>query len=200
VSKLSLTIDNQKVTTEEGTSILEAARSAGIDIPTLCYHEKLAPRGACRLCLVEITKGRRKRLVTSCVYLAEEGLKVETESKPVVRIRKMLLELMLASSPGVKTIQDYARRYGITRSRFDIEPDFCILCGLCVRYCNEVKGKNAIGFVGRGTQRKVMFFPDIAAEECPKCGECFPLCPTGVIPSNYALAKLPHFTYDNIRL
>jgi bidirectional [NiFe] hydrogenase diaphorase subunit len=200
VSKLSLTIDNQKVTTEEGTSILEAARSAGIDIPTLCYHEKLAPRGACRLCLVEITKGRRKRLVTSCVYLAEEGLKVETESKPVVRIRKMLLELMLASSPGVKAIQDYARRYGITRSRFDIEPDFCILCGLCVRYCNEVKGKNAIGFVGRGTQRKVMFFPDIAAEECPKCGECFPLCPTGVIPSNYALAKLPHFTYDNIRL
>jgi bidirectional [NiFe] hydrogenase diaphorase subunit len=200
VSKLSLTIDNQKVTTEEGTSILEAARSAGIDIPSLCYHEKLAPRGACRLCLVEITKGKKKRLVTSCVYLAEEGLKVETESEPVVRIRKMLLELMLASSPGVKAIQDYARRYGITRSRFDIEPDFCILCGLCVRYCNEVKGKNAIGFVGRGTQRKVMFFPDIAAEECPKCGECFPLCPTGVIPSNYALAKLPHFTYNNIRL
>jgi bidirectional [NiFe] hydrogenase diaphorase subunit len=200
VSKLSLTINNHKVTTEEGTSILEAARSAGIDIPTLCYHEKLAPRGACRLCLVEITKGQRKRLVTSCVYLAEEGLKVETESEPVVRIRKMLLELMLASSPGVKAIQDYARRYGITRSRFDIEPDFCILCGLCVRYCHEVKGKNAIGFVGRGTQRKVMFFPDIAAEECPKCGECFPLCPTGVIPSNYALAKLPHFTYDNIRL
>jgi bidirectional [NiFe] hydrogenase diaphorase subunit len=200
VSKLSLTIDNRKVTTEEGSTILQAAQSAGIDIPTLCYHEKLAPRGACRLCLVEITKGQRKRLVTSCVYLAEEGLKVETESEPVVRIRKMLLELMLASSPGVKAIQDYARRYGITRSRFDIEPDFCILCGLCVRYCNEVKGKNAIGFVGRGTQRKVMFFPDIAAEECPKCGECFPLCPTGVIPSNYALAKLPHFTYDNIRL
>lgn len=200
MSKVSLTINNQKVATEEGTSILEAARSAGIDIPTLCYHEKLAPRGACRLCLVEITKGPRKRLVTSCVYLAEEGLKVETEAKSVVRIRKMLLELMLASSPGVKAIQDYARRYGITRSRFDVEPDFCILCGLCVRYCNEVKGKNAIGFVGRGTQRKVMFFPDIAAEECPKCGECFPLCPTGVIPSNYALAKLPHFTYDNIRL
>jgi bidirectional [NiFe] hydrogenase diaphorase subunit len=200
VSKLSLTIDNQKVTTEEGTSILEAARSAGIDIPTLCYHEKLAPRGACRLCLVEITKGKKKRLVTSCVYLAEEGLKVETESEPVVKIRKMLLELMLAGSPGVKAIQDYARRYGITRSRFDVEPDFCILCGLCVRYCHEVKGKNAIGFVGRGSQRKVMFFPDIAAEECPKCGECFPLCPTGVIPSNYALAKLPHFSYDNIRL
>ena len=200
MSEVTLTIDNQKVTAEEGTTILEAARSVEIDIPSLCYHEKLAPHGACRLCMVEITKGKRKRLVTSCVYLAEDGLEVDTESPPVVKIRKMLLELMLASSPGVKAIQDYATRYGITRTRFDIEPDFCILCGLCVRYCSEVKGKNAIGFVGRGAKRQVMFFPDIAAEECPKCGECFPLCPTGVLPSNYALAKLPHFTYDNIRL
>ena len=198
MSEVTLTIDKQKVTAEEGTTILEAARSVGIDIPTLCYHEKLAPRGACRLCMVEITKGKRTRLVTSCVYLVEEGLKVATESPPVVRIRKMLLELMLASAPGVKALQDYARRYGITRTRFDVEPNFCILCGLCVRYCNEIKGKNAIGFISRGTKRQVMFFPDIATEECPKCGECFPLCPTGVLPSNYALARLPHFTYDNV--
>ena len=200
MSKVTLTINNQKVIADEGATILQAAQSVGIDIPTLCYHEKLAPRGACRLCTVEITKGKRTRLVTACVYPAEDGLTVDTESEPVVKIRKMLLELMLASCPGVKMLQDYARRYGITRTRFDIEPDFCILCGLCVRYCSEVKGKNAIGFVGRGTKRQVMFFPDIAAEECPKCGECFPLCPTGVIPSNYALAKLPHFTYDSIRL
>jgi bidirectional [NiFe] hydrogenase diaphorase subunit len=200
VSEITLTIDDQQVTAEAGTTILEAARSVGIDIPTLCYHEKLAPHGACRLCLVEITKGKRKRLVTSCVYLAEDGLEVKTESPNVVKIRKMLLELMLASSPGVKVLQDYASRYGITRTRFDIEPDFCILCGLCVRYCSEVKGKNAVGFTGRGTKRQVVFFPDIAIEECPKCGECFPLCPTGVLPSNYALARLPHFTYENIRL
>ena len=200
MSEVTLTINKQTVKAEEGTTILQAAQSVGIDIPTLCYHEKLAPRGACRLCIVEITKGKRTRLVTSCVYPVEEGLVVETESEAVVKIRKMLLELMLASSPGVKTIQDYARRYDITRTRFAIEPNFCILCGLCVRYCNEVKGKNAIGFVGRGSNRQVMFFPDIATTECPKCGECFPLCPTGVIPSNYALAKLPHFDYENIRL
>ena len=200
MSEVTLTINDEKVKAEEGTTILKAAQSTGIDIPTLCYHEKLAPHGACRLCAVEITRGQKSRLVTACVYLVENGLKVETESEPVVKIRRMLLELMLASAPGVKAIQDYASRYGITRTRFDIEPNFCILCGLCVRYCNEVKGKNAIGFVGRGAERQVMFFPDIAAEECPKCGECFSLCPTGVLPSNYALARVPHFTYENIRL
>ena len=200
VSEVTLTINNQKVKAEAGTTILEAARRAGIDIPTLCYHDKLAPRGACRLCTVEISKGQRSRLVTACVYPVEDGLKVETESKRVIKIRKMLLELMLASCPGVKSIQDYATRYDITKTRFDIEPSFCILCGLCVHYCSEVKGKNAIGFVGRGIERRIAFFPDIAAEECPKCGECFSLCPTGVLPSNYALARLPQFTYNNIRL
>jgi len=200
VSEVTLTIDQQKVKAEEGSTILDAARGLGIDIPTLCYHENLIPRGACRLCTVEIKKGKRTRLVTSCVYPAEDGLIVKTESEPVVKVRKMLLELMLASSPGTKAIQDYAKRYGITKSRFETEPNFCILCGLCVRYCNEIKGKNAIGFVGRGTERKVMFFPDIAAEECPKCGECFSICPTGILPSNYALARLPHFTYGNIMI
>ena len=200
MSEVTLKINDKKIKAEEGTTILEAARSAGISIPTLCYYEKLTPHGACRLCTVEIIKGKQPRLVTSCVYNVEEGLKVETESEPVIKIRKMLLELMLASSPGVKAIQDYAKKYGITKSRFETAPSFCILCGLCVRYCNEVKGKDAIGFVGRGAERKVMFFPDIASQECPKCGECFPICPTGVLPSNYALARVPHFTYHDIRM
>ena len=200
MSEVTLTINNKKVKAEEGTTILEAAQSVGISIPTLCYYEKLAPHGACRLCTVEIIRGQRSRLVTACVYPVEDGLKVETESEPVIKIRRILLELILASSPGVKAIQDYAKEYGITRTRFDVEPSFCILCGLCVRYCNEVKGKNAIGFVGRGAERQVMFFPDIAAEECPKCGECFSLCPTGVLPSNYALARVPHFTYADIKM
>jgi len=200
MSEVSLTINGKEVRAKTEATILEAARSAGIDIPTLCYHEQLRPRGACRLCLVEITQGKRTRLVTSCVYNVAEGLKVETETDEVIKIRRMLLELMLATAPGVKKLQDYATRYGITRSRFAVEPDFCILCGLCVRYCTEVKGKNAIGFIGRGTRRQITFFPDIATVECPQCGECFSLCPTGVLPSNYALAKLPHFSYGAIRL
>ena len=195
MSEVTLNINDKEVKAREGTILLEAAQSVGIDIPTLCYHEKLAPYGACRLCMVEITKGKRTRLVTSCVYTVEEGLTVKTESERVIRVRKMLLELMLARAPGVKAIQDYASKYGVSRTRFDIEPNFCILCGLCVRYCAEVKKANAIGFIGRGTEREVMFFPDIANEECPKCGECFQICPTGVLPSNYALARVPHFKW-----
>ena len=195
MSHVTLTINGKKVKAKHGMTILEAAQSAGIDIPTLCHHEKLAPYGACRLCTVEITRGHRSRLVTSCVYTVEDGLIVKTESEPVVKIRKMLLELMWAIAPGAQSIREYATKYEINRTKFEIEPTFCILCGLCVRYCAEIKKKNAIGFIGRGIERRVMFFPDIAAEECPICGECFPLCPTGVLPSNYAIAQVPHFTW-----
>lgn len=194
MSDVTLTINDKEIKAKQGMTILEAAQSAGINIPTLCYHEKLAPYGACRLCTVEITKDRRSRLVTACVYTVEDGLIVKTESEPVIKIRKMILELIWATAPGADAIREYATKYGINRTKFEIEPTFCILCGLCVRYCAEIKKKNAIGFIGRGIERQVMFFPDIAAEECPKCGECFPLCPTGVLPSNYVLAQVPHFT------
>ena len=195
MSEVTLTINDKKVKAKEGMTILEAAQSVGIDIPTLCHHEKLAPYGACRLCTVEIVRGKRSRLVASCVYTVEDALIVKTESEPVIKIRKMLLELMWARAPGAPVIRDYGIKYGIDRMKFDVEPNFCILCGLCVRYCAEVKKKNAIGFIGRGTEREVMFFPEIANEECPKCGECYAICPTGVLPSNYALARVPHFTW-----
>jgi len=195
MSEVTLTIDDKEVKAQKGVTILEVARSVGIDIPTLCYHEKLAPYGACRLCTVEIIRGQRSRLVTSCVYLVEDGLIVKTESEPAIKVRKMILELLWARAPGVQVLRDYGIKYGIDRTKFDTEPTFCILCGLCVRYCAEVKKKNAIGFIGRGTEREVMFFPEVASEECPKCGECFSICPTAVLPSNYALARVPHFTW-----
>ena len=120
-------------------------------------------------------------MVTSCVYPVEDGLVVKTESEPVIKGRKMLLELMWARAPGVQPIRNYGIRYGIsgvqairdygvmwgisaTKTKFEIEPTFCILCGLCVRYCTEVMKKNAIGFIGRGTEREVVFFPEIARE------------------------------------
>ena len=206
MNEVTLIINDEEVKAKEGMTILEAAQSAGIDIPTLCHHEKLAAYGACRLCTVEIVRGQRPRLVTSCVYLAEDRLIVKTESEPVIKIRKILLELMWARAPGVQPLRNYGMRYGIsgiesardygvmlgispTKTKFEIEPTFCILCGLCVRYCAEVKGKDAIGFIGRGTEREVVFFPEVAREECPKCNECYSLCPTGALPSHYALAE-----------
>jgi bidirectional [NiFe] hydrogenase diaphorase subunit len=189
VKKITLNIDGKEVTGEEGMTILEVARGAGIDIPTLCYHEKLEPYGACRLCLVEIGTPPRTRLVTSCVYPAADGLAVQTKSEKVIQNRKMLLEILLARAPGAKIIRDLAEEYGASKARLKKKPTYCILCGLCVRYCAEIKKADAIGFIGRGIEREVMFIPEISPESCPSCRECFPLCPTGVLESNFMLAQ-----------
>ena len=195
MSEVNVIINDRKIKAKEGQTILEAAESVGIEIPTLCHHEKLAPYGACRLCTVEIFRGQRSRLVTSCGYLVEDGLVVKTESKPVAEGSKLILELLWARAPGVQVLRDYGMKYGMDMTKYDVAPTFCIVCGLCVRYCAEVKKKNAIGFIGRGTERTVMFYPEIASKECPKCGECFAICPTGVLPSNYALDRVPHFNW-----
>jgi bidirectional [NiFe] hydrogenase diaphorase subunit len=192
MGEVALVINGRDVTAAEGETILDAARSAGVHIPTLCHHKEVAPFGACRLCTVEIRKGDRSRLVSSCAYPVEEGLDVQTESEVVVKGRKLILEMLLVRAPGVQMVTEYARQYGSDASRFSADPSFCILCGLCVNYCAEVKGKHAIGFVGRGVERQVMFLPGMHSEECSQCGECFTLCPTGVWPSNCDLALVPH--------
>ena len=189
--EILLTIDGKEIRATKGMTVLEAAKTAGIDIPTLCHHENLTPYGGCRLCTVEITKGKNSRLVTSCVYPVEEGLEVKTDSESVVKTRKMILEMMWRRAPGSHDIKRYAVKYGIDRDKFEIEPTYCILCGLCVRYCREITKKNMLGFIGRGTEREVMFLPGSDFNECLACGECYKLCPTGVMPSNYGLAKLP---------
>jgi len=189
MKEIAIEIDGKKVKAEEGMTILDAARSVGISIPTLCFHEKLEPYGACRLCNVEIGSGARTRLVASCVYPVEEKLVVKTRSPRVVEVRRLLLQLLLARAPGAKVIQDLAREYGAERTPFEKESAYCILCGLCVRYCAEIKKANAIGFIGRGTEREVMFIPEIAAKACPSCKECFSLCPTDVLQSNFLLSQ-----------
>lgn len=189
--EITMTINGMQVKAAKGMTILEAARSVDIDIPTLCHHEGLAPYGGCRLCVVEISKGGKSRLVTSCVYPAEEGLQVQTESEWVVKTRKTILEMMWRRAPGAQAIKEYGMKYKIDRDRFEIEPTYCILCGLCVRYCREIAKKNMLGFIGRGIEREVMFLPGADFNECLACGECYKLCPTGVMPSNYGLARLP---------
>ena len=187
MSEIHLEIDGRKVTTENGMTILEAAGNAGIEIPTLCYHEKLEPFGGCRLCIVEIESRGSSRIVVSCVYQAAEGLMVKTRSEKIDRIRKMILELLLAHAPDSFILDELAREYGADKNRFEKDASFCIHCGLCVRYCNEVKKKGAIGFVGRGTQKELSFIPEIAAKECWDCKECFPLCPTSYLQATYQL-------------
>jgi NADH dehydrogenase/NADH:ubiquinone oxidoreductase subunit G len=188
MAQITLTIDGKEVHAEKGATILEVARHVGIRIPHLCYHEDVKPHGACRLCLVEITKGSRSKLVASCAYEAEDGLDVKTRSERVDRARKLLIELMLAKAPYMKEIQELAVEYGVEGTRYRKVVDPCILCGLCVRYCAEVKKEHAVGFVGRGTDREVAWIPDSAYErDCANCMECMDICPTGVFPSNFGM-------------
>jgi len=189
MSEITLQIDGRKVEAKEGMTILEAAQSVGISIPTLCHHEKLEPYGACRICTVEIEARGRTNLVAACLYPVEQNLVVRTRSEKVDKTRKVLLELMLAHAPDSTELQDLAQEYGADKARFEKEPSFCILCGLCVRYCAEVKKANAIGFVDRGTRREIIFIPEIASKECWNCKECFPLCPTEALQAAFLLTK-----------
>jgi len=149
----------------------------------------LEPFGGCRLCIVEVESRGSTRLVVSCVYPAEKNIVVRTRSEKVDRIRKMILELLMAHAPDAFDLQDLAKEYGADRNRFEKEPSFCIHCGLCVRYCNEIKKKNAIGFVDRGIRKEISFVPEIASKECWGCKECFPLCPTEALQAAYVLVE-----------
>ena len=186
---VTLTIDNKEVKAEAGTTLVEAARRAGIEIPTLCYNEALKPYNACRICMVEVESRGRTTLETACSYPVAEKLVVRTRSERVDKIRKMLLELMLAHAPESLILQELAKQYGADADRFDKEASFCVLCGLCVRYCNEIKKKNAVGFVSRGPKREISFVPEIALKECWDCKECFALCPTIALQEAFLLTR-----------
>ncbi len=190
-------INSQEVKVNEGTTILEAARSIGVNIPTLCHHEAITPYGACRLCTVEVESGGRKRLLPSCTSHVDPGMEIITDSDSLRAGRKMILELLLAECPEVKAIRKLAEEAGIKQSRFSskqpeeqIPKDStrgvpregeCILCGLCIRVCDEIVKASAIGFEGRGGGRKVITPFDAPSENCRACGACSFVCPTGAI-------------------
>jgi bidirectional [NiFe] hydrogenase diaphorase subunit len=189
MSEIHLQIDGNEVKAAEGMTILEAARSVGVTIPTLCHLEKLTPYGACRICTVEVDIGGRTGLFPSCLYPVAEGLVVRTRSDRVDRVRKMILEWQLAHAPDSEQLKDLAQIYGADKDRFEKEPAFCILCGLCVRYCAEVKKKYAVGFNDRGPKREIAFIAEVASKECWNCKECFPLCPTSYAQAAYVLTE-----------
>lgn len=183
---ITLRINGLTTSVEEGTTVLEAARRLGFPIPTLCHMDGLTPYGACRLCMVEIGVGAKAKLVSSCTYPVEEGLQVRTASNRVLRARRMILELLLASCPQSKVIQDLASAHDIRQQRFRQEYDDCILCGLCVRMCKEQMAAGAIGFRGRGEKRSIGTPFDAKSEVCRLCGGCIYVCPACQLRCTYS--------------
>jgi len=180
---VKFTIDNKEIEVTEGTTVLEAAEKLSIYIPTLCHHQALKPYGGCRLCVVEVTKNGKTDLTTSCTYRAEEGLCVRTDTERVLKVRRLVLELLLAEAPDAQEIKDLASEMGVSRSE-RLKPrkdDLCILCGRCIRACREVVGVNAIDYAERGYDRKVAppFYK--SSPDCIACGTCFYICPTGAV-------------------
>ena len=182
---INLKINGIDVSVDRGTTLLEAAQFLGLPIPTLCHMEGLTPYGACRLCVVEVGDQPNSRLVTSCTYPAEEGLKVRTASARVLRARKMIVELLLASCPQSKTIQDIAAALEVRQQRFRQENEDCILCGRCVRMCAEQMVAGAIGFTGRGQNRSIGTPFDSNSEVCRLCGACMYVCPVCELRCTY---------------
>lgn len=198
---VNLTIDGKAISATAGTTILAAARDAGIDIPTICYHEATTSNALCRICVVEVEGSRV--LVPSCVAKVSEGMKVATKSERVIRSRKTILELMdstsdLSDSPEILEMMD---DYQAVPDRFpqaevrtypvlDDNPMFirdyskCILCWRCVQVCAEdAQYAFAINFSGRGYETKINTFYEISLPEstCVFCGQCVGVCPTGAL-------------------
>lgn len=188
---IRLTIDGKEVEVSKGDTVLDAARKLGIWIPTLCHHDALQPQGACRLCLVEIEMGGRRRLVASCSQPASEGLQVLTSTEHVIENRKIVAELLLARCSNNKEIIELCAKMGVEDTPYPRKNEDCALCGKCVRMCNDRMGVGAINFIGRGETRKVGTPYDEYSQVCLTCGACETVCPTGCLDVVQTSGKKP---------
>lgn len=185
---VKVTINGKPYLAMEGEILLAVALREKIAIPHLCYEPSLDPYGACRLCMVEVVKRGKREMITSCTLRAADGLEVLTDTPAIVKHRNILFELYLAEAPKSEIIKAMAARYGVTKTRFlkkldttDSLGNKCVLCGLCVRACNEIMGAGAIGFVNRGPYTIVNTPYFEPTKDCYGCGTCVKVCPTNAV-------------------
>lgn len=204
---ITIEVNNRKIEANKGETILQALNREGISVPTLCYMKNLLPSGACRICLVEV-ENLGGRLIPSCSFPAEEGMIIKTHSPKVIEARKIIVELLLSNHPDdclycVRNrnceLQSLAEELNVRERRIrgrknrinkDIssisierDPEKCILCGRCVRMCEEVMGVGAIDFINRGNKTVVgtTFNLGLNTSSCVNCGQCILACPTGAL-------------------
>jgi len=182
---ITFTINDKKVSAEEGATIFEVAREAGIEIPHLCYHKDMEPYGGCRLCMVEITENKFTRLHPSCAFPVKDNILVKTNTERLRKGRKIIAELLLARCPDVDAVKNLAASLGVAETRFSKMDSDCVLCGQCVRVCRFVANVGAIDFINRGRKRYIGTPFELPSDECIGCGSCTYVCPTGSINMEY---------------
>jgi bidirectional [NiFe] hydrogenase diaphorase subunit len=179
---VTIDIDGMNINAGKGSSVLDAALGHGICIPHLCRVPYIEDIGACRLCIVEHIKDGRSKTTTSCTLLVQEGMVILSNTEKIRKLRHNIAELLVAEAPNSRAIQDVAVRCGVKEVRYPFKNNNCVLCGRCVRTCTGKLGVKALGFVGRGKDRRVESPFDLRSELCNECGRCLDLCPMGMTP------------------